>query len=257
MKIPAALPLALLACVLAQPGAVADDLVSTRAATSDKTFFAPPVGFVATLVENAHIDLRWENRAIEDGGNFLEFNLGQEQEFSILDLLLHDTTLIRHPDVARGTRFNYRLTPFFGRISNIVIITTGDATTATSALREFDGPLGEISPTAGLSMPHAKLFSLRGPQTFAAAAPADLTVQLASPTTIDLRWRDHASDEDGYLLQISTDGGKQWWICAYLPPNTVSFRKTRLPPKTEVRFAVRAYFRGQSSAVASVVTPPR
>ncbi|HXF10441.1 MAG TPA: fibronectin type III domain-containing protein, partial [Desulfuromonadaceae bacterium] len=82
-----------------------------------------------------------------------------------------------------------------------------------------------------------------------------LTVKLASPTTADLRWNDRATGEDGYLVEVAGADDKEFKICALLPANATSFRKTQLPAETKCRFRVRAFFYGDSSNLATAITP--
>jgi hypothetical protein len=96
--------------------------------------------------------------------------------------------------------------------------------------------------------------SLRKITTFAMATPSDLTTTLSSPTSIDLRWRDHSLDEDGFLLEISASNG-DFVPCALLPPNTTSFRKTELPSETKCYFRIRSFFYGKPSEPVSAKIP--
>lgn len=211
--------------------------------------FVAPRGVQAKLTDAGHIDLHWQNAATAAGGNFLEFNLGAEQEFSLLAMVASEITHFRHPDVARETRFNYRLTPFFGPRSEQAVITTGAAPTPL-ARDEVDGPLKEPTRLAASGR------KLRAAESFAAATATEVAAALRSPTTVDVRWTDNAADEDGYLVEVSADGGKNWSVCALLPPDTTSFRKTQLPAATKLHFAVRVFFHGPSSAIVSINVPP-
>jgi hypothetical protein len=215
------------------------------------TPFTPPAAFRAEIADTDHIDLHWQPRAGEPGGCFVEFRLGDETEFSLLAMAWTDATTFRHPDVARATRFTYRLVPFFGASSATAEIATGAEPAAGTFSREVDGPLPPLRAEA--TSPPAR--SLRVPATLPDASPAQLTATRPSPTTVDLRWEDRAADEDGYLVEISSADAPGWQVCALLPADARSFRKTRLPPNLTCRFRVRAFFRGSPSEQASVVTP--
>lgn len=246
-----AAPAKVIVCVLLSLSVAkiaADDAERSLAATA----FAAPSDVTAVLVDDAHVDLKWKNRATAPGGVFIEFNLGQEEEFSLLAIAPPEAVTFRHPDVARDTRFNFRIRPFFGGTSNHVEIKSGDAP-QEPVRGEIDGPLPERPEK---SDPTLAPKSLRTLETISEASPAELSATLPSPTTVDLRWRDRASDEDGYLVEFSEDGGKNWIVCALLPANAKSFRKTMLPGNTKLTFAVRAFFHGQSSRVASIDIPP-
>ena len=214
--------------------------------------FAKPTGLTTRLTDDAHVDLTWQNPATAAGGVNVEFNLGEETDFSILDILPGRVTALRHPDVARANRFKYRLLPFFGEPSAPAVIKTGDEPPARTR-DDVEGPLPAVP---GRTTVNVAPVSLRKADTFAKAAPTELTAVLHGPVRVDLRWLDHAQDEDGYLVEISANEGRDWKVCALLPPDTTSFRKIGLPPQTTLRFAVRAFFYGQPSNVASIDIPP-
>jgi hypothetical protein len=183
-------------------------------------------------------------------GYWIEFTT-PDAEFVKLDVAWPQTTTFRHPDVAPETTFIYRLVPFFGRVSNVVAMNTGPAS-REQAPSVGEGTLGDpgSGPTTGRAT--AKK-SIRTISTMAEAAPANLAIVRSSPGTAELRWEDRAADEDGYLVELAQTP-EDFKICALLPPDTTSFRKVSLPPETELRFRVRAFFDGEPSKLASVTT---
>lgn len=194
--------------------------------------------------------LHWKNHAAADGGTIVEFNLMPPEEYTILAFLPPATDSFHHEDVAENTRFHYRLRPFFGRPSPIATITTGKIPQTDTSNLEQEGPLPD--GTAGTSTIQR---SIRSMATFAQAAPTDLTAARASPTSIDLRWHDCASDEDGYLLEISVGAPDDFQVCALLPRDTTSFKKIFLQPDTSCYFRVRAFFYGAPTEPVTVTTP--
>jgi len=203
--------------------------------------FASPTELSAALTNGNHVILHWKNNATADGGVWIEYTT-PGYDWIQLDAFASDenATQFLHADLAPQTKFIYRLQPYFGRPTKPVEITTGDSTNGTS--RFSDGPISSTNQYSS-----GKKVSIRSLNTFAQAMPRDLTVMLSSPTSVDLHWKDCASDEDGYLLEISarSDGG--FAPCALLPANATSFRKTALPLKTKIYFRVRAFFYGKSS----------
>ena len=91
-------------------------------------------------------------------------------------------------------------------------ITTG----AEARPTEEEGPLNEPARTNAVSGQK----SIRAISSFAEAAPGNVTVALSLSTSAVLRWEDRASDEDGYLVEVSAEPEKDFKICALLPPNT-------------------------------------
>jgi len=222
----------------------------TVAAGGDAAAFAPPSQLTATPT-NGGVLLHWRNNAGADGGHWVEFAT-PGSEYTKLNVAFAGTpaTSFFHRRVAPQSIFLYRIEPYFGSASRPVEITTGTAAPNAPALEE--GPLasGEDSPAGG----NRTGYSLRNRRTMAKAVPVDLTAALSSPTSVDFYWKDCASDEDGYLLEVGLSPRGDFQICALLPPNTTSFRKTQLPAAARFYFRVRAYVNGKPSAVISVRT---
>jgi hypothetical protein len=206
----------------------------------------------ATLIDPSNVLLRWRPDARESIGYWIEFAT-PGADFVKLDVTWpRTTTSFRHPDVAPGTTFIYRLVPFFGRVSNVAATRTGPVPRPEQPLAA-EGPLEEPGTGSRTSDRRAQT-SLRTTATIADAAPVKLAVKLASPTSIELRWEDRATDEDGYLVELAQDG-RDFQVCALLPPDVTSFRKVALPPDTHLQFRVRAFFDGAPTPPVSVVTP--
>ena len=216
----------------------------------DEAAFAVPSALTATLTDATHIDLRWQHNATEPVGYWVEFKT-PGADFVKLDLVSPPTCTFQHADVAPDTTFVYRVLPLFGRPSRTVTITTGQAPKTGEKLGE-EGPLEEPGSNAADAASAGQ--SVRSTATIANAAPTHLTATRSSPTSVELRWEDRASDEDGYLVELSLDE-TQFRAAALLPPNTTSFRKISLPEKTNVYFRVRAFFYGEPSRFAAVTTP--
>lgn len=69
--------------------------------------------------------------------------------------------------------------------------------------------------------------------------PTDLSVEILSPTEIDLTWQDNADDETGYIVEWSLDGAA-WSTLAELDPDTVEFTVAGLTPATTYHYQVYA-----------------
>jgi hypothetical protein len=208
----------------------------------------------ATLVDHTAIALSWEDPASEAGGAFVEFRMAGDEEFTLLNAVWRGTTALRHPDVAPETTYNYRVRNFFGRPSDVAEIVTG-AAPPEGAPQPEEGPFEATPPLARPAVQR----SLKTTATIAEARPAALTAILSaasSPTSVDLRWTDRASDEDGYLAEMAVGPDAEFELIALLPPNATSFRKVGLAAQTRHRFRVRAHFLGPPSNVAGVTTPP-
>jgi len=217
------------------------------------TAFALPTELSAAATNGNNVIVRWKNNATAAGGVWVEYTT-PGSDYIQLDALDSDSgeTSFLHPNVSPQTTLLYRLEPFFGEPTKSADITTGTASTIDDAASLLMGP---IDPTNTVAADRYQKYSIRKIATFHQAMPADLTTTLSSPTSVDVRWRDHSTDEDGYLLEISARPDEAFVPCALLPPDTTSFRKTRLPVQTTCYFRVRALFYGKPVGPVSVTTP--
>ncbi len=235
-----------LALILAAAGCT-----SPRSA-ADAQAFASPIELQARLSGASNIDLTWKNRATAEGGCWVEFTT-PGSEFVKLDPLWPNETTYQHSDLAPGTKHIYRIVPFFGVPTPPVSITTGPAGSSTTTNAIEEGPIDAEPGSKPVAEGPKK--SIRHFATFAEAMPDGVTVSLYSPTTVDVRWRDRARDEDGYLVEVAADANGPFQVCALLQPDTTSFRKVHLPPDMKIYFRVRAFFYGKPSNLADATTP--
>jgi len=252
-----------LVLILAVPLAGCGDVTATGAGAARNAAPAPqaalPPGdtqLTASVVEGGGRDVRlgWATEAPDaaDRAWFVEFSLNDEPDFSVLTIVPPRTRSFVHPAVARDTRFNYRVRPAIGAASAVVHIATSQPTPASPAI-EREGPLDDgAAPARG-----AIVASLRDSATRADAAPDGLRVSATSPTSVALRWRDRAGDEDGYLVEVSASPESGYLVCALLPAGATSFHKASLPPLTTCFFRVRAFAHGPPSNVATAMVASR
>lgn len=218
-------------------------------AKSDAMAFPLPRRLAATWSGAHDVVLRWEHPARADAGCWVEYTT-PGAPFIQLDAITDPAmTTFVHRNVAPDTVLQYRLEPFFGRPTAPLAIMTGAAPKSDTPPL----PAGPIDPPPVDTVPR---FALRSARTFAAAMPVELTATLSSATSVDLRWRDRSSDEDGFLVELAARPDGRYVACALLPPNVTSFRKTELPPHQRCYFRVRAFFYGPPTEVVSVRTPP-
>jgi len=224
---------------------------STLSRDHSAAAFAAPTELSATPT-NGNVFIRWKINATADGGVWIEYTT-PGSDYVPLDALDSDSgeTSFIHPNVPAQTTFLYRLQPFFGQPTKSIEITTGAA--ASNEVSNL--PMGPIDPTNNVAFDRYRKYSIRRLASFSRAMPSDLTATLSAPTSVDLRWKDHSTDEDGYLLEVSASPVEAFVACALLPPNTTSFRKTGLPPQTKCYFRVRAFFYDKPTRSVSAMLP--
>lgn len=69
--------------------------------------------------------------------------------------------------------------------------------------------------------------------------PSDLSIEIVSPTEMDLTWLDNADDETGYVVEWSLDGAA-WATLAELDADAVEFTVAGLNPATVYHYQVYA-----------------
>jgi hypothetical protein len=205
----------------------------------------------AALVDPINIDLLWKKGPPATQGHLVEYTSDLRDEYVILAIMPIDTTTFRHPDLAPHTKYFYRVRPYIGEASSVARVTTGKTPPGGAVALLGDG---EPIIDATVAETAAPKKSLRQPLTAPDATPAELTATLSDPTRIALRWKDRANDEDGYLLEVAAPGQTRFDVLAFMPPDTVGFIVPGMPPETECRFRVRAFFYGPSSNIVEKIT---
>ncbi len=84
------------------------------------------------------------------------------------------------------------------------------------------------------------------------AAPSDLTLGTYDATTrrVSLSWKDNSTNETGFRVEYSTDGGATWLLAQIMDANATSRVATSVQPNAEYQFRVRAIYGNSYSAWA-------
>ena len=218
---------------------------------ADTAAFSAPTELTAVLADPINIDLKWKDNATDEAGYFVEYSPYANEDFVIIEALPPNTTTFRHADLMPQTRFLYRVRPFFGKASNVAEVMTGK-----------EGP--QQAPDANIADPEtAKAVpgaatdikkSLRSTLTITEAAPTDLAATLIPPAGVGLKWKDHASDADGYLIEIKQGSDSDFKVSVFLDPGGSSWISYGFPFKTKFFFRVRSFFYGAPSNLAEKTT---
>lgn len=97
--------------------------------------------------------------------------------------------------------------------------------------------------------------------TFAPSAPARVQARPSASTAVDIQWSDDSTNEAGFRVERSTDGGPRWatvgtpWFAAYAAGQFVDAGRT---PEAAVCYRVIAYNDAGESPPSPVActTPP-
>ncbi|MGW6770171.1 fibronectin type III domain-containing protein [Streptomyces sp. NPDC055037] len=201
----------------------------------------------AVLTTPTDIDLSWRGGASGASGHVLEFATEEAGPYTVLQYLPPDVTAYRHPDLMPRTTFFYRLRTFDGPASAPVDVSL---------------PPGELT-TEDQESGHDWLPPRRDPGRSApgrpvrsggAAAPSGLKAAVKHANGIHFSWTDHASDEEGFLLEARPRGGSAYAPVAVLDPDINSCGLITLPTEKRASYRVRAFTYGARSNVPRLTT---
>jgi hypothetical protein len=201
----------------------------------------------ARLISPTDITLRWTDREQGIAGHIVEFATAPNGKYTILQFLPPGQTTFTHPDLIPQTPFYYRVRPYLGPVSRSIDITLPKADPRAAKKDEYRW----APPKVVRGGPVATRSIRTDP---AEAAPADLKGVPVHAEGIKFTWTDHASDEEGYLLEVRPKGRPDFSVVAVLDPDVDSFGLITLPSEKTASYRVRAYYYGTSSNLAHQTT---
>lgn len=217
------------------------------------------IHLTATMLSPIDIKLEWRNPAPNAAGHIVEFATEPNGEYIILRFCPPDETAFIHPRLMPKTTFYYRVRAFYGPATDpIEVSLPADLPDAVYAAvyaqpEDYHWAAPETLPDAV----EVTKKSIRNPATMAEAAPADLKADLIRTTVsgFKLTWTDHASDEEGFLLEkVGVGGNPDLFVYAIVPPNINSFGWAFEPPQRKGSFRVRAFYYGKPSNLVNKTT---
>ncbi|WP_246257049.1 fibronectin type III domain-containing protein [Amycolatopsis anabasis] len=210
----------------------------------------PAPRLTATLSTPTDIILSWTPPPPGTATQTVEFATEPGGDYTILRFLPPATTTYTHPDLLPETPFYYRTRPVFGPASPPVdrTLPPGDFT-ETDQRNDHEWASPQRLPAAP-----ANQASVRTGDP--GAAPADFRATVMHANGIRFTWTDHATDEDGYLLEIRPTGSPDFSPAAVLDPDVNSTGLITLPTEKSASYRVRAFYYGSPSNTAHQTTGP-
>lgn len=90
-------------------------------------------------------------------------------------------------------------------------------------------------------------------------APTNLTVSTVNPAKVDLRWKDNSGNENGFTIEVSSDGGSTYSQAGLAGIDTEAFTVGNLASNRTYYFRIYAFSlvgNSRYSNVVSATTPP-
>jgi hypothetical protein len=222
--------------------------VAACSAPAAQTLPEPGARLTATLVSPVDITLDWTGDDPGAAGRILEFATDPRGAYTILQFMSPRQLTYKHPDLMPETPFYYRLRPFSGPASAPVEVALppGDYSEKDQQNGHDWAPPRKIPEGGAVTRP------IRLPD--AAATPTDLEATVMHANGIRFTWTDHASDEDGYLLESKPEGSADYTQVMVLDPDVDSVGLITLPTEKRASYRVRAFYYGKPSTVAHQTT---
>ncbi|GAA1951735.1 fibronectin type III domain-containing protein [Amycolatopsis minnesotensis] len=201
-----------------------------------------PEGLTATLDSPVDITLHWPDDAPGAAGRMVEFATQPGGPYTTLGFLPPHQTSYRHPELLPETPFYYRVRPYYGGTSGEVSVAVpADAPDLTASDPQWPNP-------RAVAHPGVTTAALRDDPP--AAAPSGLAAKVMTADGIRFTWTDHATDEDGFLLEGKPEGAPEFTPVEVLDRDIGSCGLATLPRERSAAFRVRAFRYGALSTVA-------
>jgi hypothetical protein len=210
----------------------------------------------AQLTSPVDVTLRWTatdtGAGTDPAGRSVEYADQQGGHFVVLQFVAPSVSTYQHQDLMPEANFYYRVRSYFGPASAPVTVDLppGDY---DDAAHENDPDWAAPSTRPEPSAPRASIRGA-GPGAGTAGAPTDLRATIRDANGISFTWTDHATDEEGYLLEVKPAGAADFSVAAVLDPDVNTYGLVTLPTEKHDEYRVRAFYFGQSSNVVHETT---
>lgn len=217
---------------------------------------SPPIELTATLLSPIDIQLQWHDRDTRVAWHTVEYANDTNGPFIILDFLPPHQTTFTHTNLMPHTPFYYRVRAIRGPASDPVVFTLPQGLSPEEYARRYEGN-EDYSWAVPAAIPAAGKVTTASVRTAGnAARPTDFRASPATNTVsgFKLTWTDHASDEDGELLEVKPDGSRDYFVAALLRPNINMMGYAFAPPRRKADLRVRAFYYSSTSNTTGQTT---
>lgn len=234
-------------------------LVGFPVGTSAASDPAKAIQIKLTMIPPRDILVEWKDPAPGAVGHVVEWGTKPDDDFVPLGFFPVGVSSYRHPDLMWETNQYYRVRAYYGPASKEIEVSLPKELTDEEYKKRYDQPeeyhwaLPVIVPDP---KPAAKK-SMRSAATMAEAAPTDfkITLQSVSVSGFKLTWTDHASDEEGTMIEVKNEGESDFKMVALVQPDVNSFGWAFAPPVRKGIVRIRPYYFGEPSELKHLTTP--
>jgi len=202
------------------------------------------------LTAPVNVVLNWTATGTGAAGRTVEYTDQPGGQFVVLQFVAPGVSTYQHQDLMPEATFHNRVRSYFGPASAPVTVDLPPG--------EYDDAAHENDPDWAAPStrpePSAARASIRSGAAVATGAPTDLHATIQDPNRIEFTWTDHATDEDGYLLEIKPAGALDFTVAAVLDPDVNTYGLVTLPTEKHAEHRIRAFYFGQSSNVVGETT---
>ncbi len=85
------------------------------------------------------------------------------------------------------------------------------------------------------------------------AAPSNLTATAVASNQVVLAWQDNSTNETGFIIERSSNGGKSWSQVGQIGTDITTFTDTSVSARKTYLYRVRAFNSGGTSAASNVI----
>jgi titin len=167
------------------------------------------------------VDVRWTDNAGDETGFTVQRSTDGGQTWADVASVGANVTTYRDAGVAGGTAYAYRVRAF-------------DATRVSG-----------WSNVASVTTPA---------QATVPAAPSNLSARALSTTSVRLTWADNSTNETGFHVYGSKDGGTTWQLLGSVGANVTAADHTRLKRNQTWTYVVKAYNAAGESVSSNVAS---
>ncbi len=179
---------------------------------------AAPSGLTANAVSSAQVDLSWSDNAANEDGFTIERSDDLGATWNQVGQTGVNVTTFSDVTVAPVSTYQYRVVAYNAAgsslPSNVVEVTTPD-----------------VPP----------------------AAPSNLMTTNVTSAQVDLAWTDNSANEDGFVIERSTDGGANWISVGQTAAGVATFSDTTVIPGNSYLYQVYAFNANGNSAPSNSV----